>query len=358
MLDRILRKEWRETLKDDFDRGYVFNWFCIDHVGFFTNPRRRAVGYHTIFEHYKSKMREYKCEHDELGWHFHPVSLFREGHRSTNNYSYTNEHLQVLSRRVIDHGWFPSIHRPGLHTERPDINFFLEQWIPFDYANQRMEEDKNADLQMDISAGRFGDWRRATSEWEVYHPDFYDYQIPGNMKRYIARCLNVNARLRMITPEEVEKAFVRANKGLPTIMSVTDHDEREMAPYIERYYGWVREIQTKYPEVKIKNAGAAEAMRESLNIPFERATELDCRLEENLLTIKTDKDIWGPQPYFCFKTLGDQYIHENLDFHGENHWSFTFDADSIPLSRLAAIGVATNDNFGNATVWTENLREV
>lgn len=35
--------------------------------------------------------------------------------------------------------WFPLVNRAGMHNERPDSNWFLEQWIPFDASNQSIE---------------------------------------------------------------------------------------------------------------------------------------------------------------------------------------------------------------------------
>jgi len=200
MLDEILSKNWRQKYTDDFGQGYIFNWFIMDHIGYEINPRRRLLGYNALFEFYKEKLAEYECEDDEIQFHFHPVSYFYEAHKCSNNLSYTNEHLQILSRRIIEHQWFPSAFRPGMHSERPDLNWFLEMWIPFDYGNQAVESDalSKKDLQKDLGGGRWGDWRRATTEWEIYHPDFYDYQKKGNMRRYIARSLNLNARLNAI----------------------------------------------------------------------------------------------------------------------------------------------------------------
>ena len=48
------------------------------------------------------------------------------------------------------------------------------------------------------------------------------------MKRYIARRLNLDSRLRPINRNEIERAFQMANvSNSPVIMSVTNHDERE-----------------------------------------------------------------------------------------------------------------------------------
>ena len=37
--------------KDSFGNGWVFNWHCLDHVGYINNPRRRDMGYHNIFDY-------------------------------------------------------------------------------------------------------------------------------------------------------------------------------------------------------------------------------------------------------------------------------------------------------------------
>ena len=61
----------------------------------------------------------------------------------------------------------PSTYRPGFHTIRPDSNWFLEQWIPFDFSNQSTKNEGN---QPDLIGGRWGDWRRAPNSWKPYHP--------------------------------------------------------------------------------------------------------------------------------------------------------------------------------------------
>lgn len=351
MLDEILSLEWRDKYKDDFGFGYTFSWFVLDHVGFILNPRRRSLGYHSIYEHYRSRLSRHANTKDRLYWHFHPVSYFREAHKTSNNIGYTSEHLQVLSRRVIDYLDFPVAYRPGSHVERPDINLFLEQWIPFDYGNQGMPEREEDRKQLDLADGRYGDWRQATSEWEVYHPDFYDYQKKGTMRRFIARCLNLDSRVRPITEAEIEKAFARAETGKPTILAITNHDEREMRNAIDWFMGTVRDIQNrKFPQVKIRHANAVEALRVVERLNKQSPANFYFEWRGDRLFIQVDKEIWGPQPYFCFKTKDGSYFYENLDRQLGGGWSFTFDEDSVAFDQLAAIGVATHDRVGNTTV--------
>lgn len=356
MLDEIMSTQWRGKFCDDFGESYKINWFIVDWVGFNVNPRRRAFGYHTLFNYYMDKISFHKNNEDEIQWHFHPVSFNREAHRTSNNFIYTNEHYQVLSRRVIDKLWFPSAYRPGAHCERPDINLFLEQWIPFDLGNQAVDQIKQSqvDSQKDQCSGRYGDWRRATTEWEIYNPDFYDYQIKGGMKRFMARCLNVNARLRSIDEDEIHKAFKRATTGKPTLMAYTNHDHKEMREDIESLYQMIRKVQKNYPEVKIKNSTVTGAFKEILHLKDKNPLRFDLSMIQNVINVKTSKSCWGSQPYFCFKTFGGEYLFENLDYHGGSDWSFTFDQDTIPLKQIELIGLAANDQEGNTSVATIN----
>lgn len=351
MIDEIMTSEWRLKYKDDFGQGYKFNWFILDHVGFENaNPRRRALGYHSIYEYYQEKIRLSSVD-DKLYWHYHSTPFFYEAHKTSNNFSFSNHHLQVLSRRIIDKLDFPVAYRPGAHTERVDCNLFLEQWVPFDYGNQGMPEKEEDKKQKDISGGRYGDWRRAPIKWGVYHPDFYDYQKKGSMKRYLARCLNLGSRLRVIDEEEITKAFEQVDAGKNTILSITNHDEREMRNDIERFMNKVREIQEKYPNIKIKHSNAVDAIRNIESICYEFPTKLDITFDKNKLLIKADKAIWGPQPYFCFKTKDKRYIHENLDYQADLEWSYVFDEDTIKLDQIEKIGIATHDNYGNTSVY-------
>jgi len=336
MVDGLLSKEWRKNFYDDFGQNYIFSWFVLDLVGFEHNPRRRALGYHHIYNFYNQRLCETDNKSDAIYWHYHPVSYFKEAHKTSFNFGYTNHHLQILSRRVIDQLDFPAAYRPGCHCERPDINLFLEQWIPFDYGNQGMPETTFESLQQDISGGRYGDWRRAPSAWGTYHPDFYDYQKKGSMRRYITRTLNLGSRLRNISKKEIARAFQTADTGNPTILSITNHDMREIRNDISKYFKEVCEIKSKFPHVRICFSNAVDAVRACEKIPAESPTKLKIYWEGNKLLIQADKAIWGPQPWFCFKTKGGVYIHENLDVQGDRKWSFVFDEETIFLDQIEA----------------------
>ena len=358
MVRALMDQDWRMQYVDDFGFGYCFSWFTVDHVGYDLNPRNKALGYHAVFQFYKDILKEYKIKDDKIYWHNHPVSFFKEANKTSNNFSHTNHHVQVLNRRIIDHLYFPAAYRPGCHCERPDINLFLEQWIPFDFGNQGMPERIEDAIQQDLSHGRYGDWRRAPSEWSAYHPDFYDYQLVGRMKRWIARSLNLDCRVRPITELEIHRAFQRADNELGTILSVTSHDYRELRGSIDWYFSTVKKIQKLFPDVKIRHINAVGAMRNALNLSYQDPIRFITEWDGNRLIVSTDKVPFGPQPWLCFRTHGGQYIHENFDFQiPGKQWSYVFDDDTVKIQAIDCIGLATNDAYGNTTIANIRLNE-
>ena len=143
------------------------------------------MGYHNIFDHYRNIIKELNLSENTLNWHFHPMSTYNEAHRCATSYVNSPELYQILCRKIIERNWFPSVFRAGFQSERPDSNWFLEQWIPFDISSMSVENIDEINKNIDFKNGRSGDWRLATKEWEVYHPSHDNYQINGNCRRWI-----------------------------------------------------------------------------------------------------------------------------------------------------------------------------
>lgn len=361
MLDEITSNEFRQALPDSFGNGWIYNWFCIDHVGFTgENPRRRTMGYHAIFDHYNLYNKLNNIKQDRIQWHFHPLSVRKDAHRAGTAYVSSPLVFEILARKIIDRKWFPAAYRPGFHTERPDSNWLLEQWIPFDYANQAVKGVPTD--QPDLANGRFGDWRKAPTEWKVYHPDHDNYQKEGNCRRWIARCLNMEARLREITIDDFRDGFERAALGKTTLISFTNHDFRDMKPEIDKMRSMLEQVSKKYPDVEFRYCNAIEAMREVIGIDkifkpdFE--VQIDIRGQKRaLLEIESKNKIFGPQPFLAIKTKSNQYFWDNLDFQGANKWSYAFDIETLSTDAVDKVGVAANTESGVTEVVVLNISE-
>lgn len=358
MLEQVTSKEFRNILLDSTGKGWIFSWFCMDHVGFTgNNPRRRDSGHHKIFDRYKDMICQQK-QGDIVGFHHHPVP-FSGNYNESGTAFWGGENLnQILCRKVIDRHWFPVVFRPGFHTERPDSNWFLEQWIPFDYGNQAVEIEETQ--QADLSEGRFGDWRHAPLEWYPYHPAHDDYQQKGSCRRWITRCLNMYARIRQISLQDVEDAFKMAETGQNVILSFTDHDYKDMNYEISSVRELIKQASEKYKNVLFEYADAITAMRKCLNLRREDLEiEMEIQKQANIsrLLVKTENKIFGPQPFLAIKTKAGEYFWDNFDFAVPNReWSYTFDNNTVKLKDIEEIGVAANNSYGicQVVIWNQN----
>lgn len=344
MLRDILSTDYRMQMPDSFGRPWIYNWFLLDHVGFTDNPRSRTLGFHNVSDHYLGMLSDMGCTGDGIHFHHHPVAFNQRANAYARHYSAAGPFLyEILARKIIDKLWFPAAFRPGFNTERPDSHLFLEQFIPVDYANQATDEDDS--LQLDISGGRYGDWRRAVRSWTPYHPAHDDYQVAGHCRRWIFRCLNVGTRLRLLQQSDVDAAFAEAAEGQPVVLAFTHHDFRDMRPDIDRVREMLASAAQRFPQVPFRYAEAVDAARQVTGVPAQMpALQLDCRLEQNTLRVRASHDTFGPQPYLALRTREGRYYHDCFDFQTPfREWSYVFDEHSFPLEALSHIGVASCD---------------
>ena len=350
MHEEILSPEYRNRSADSFGNGWIYNWFCLDVVGYQYNLRRRDMGFHNVYDHYREILAATGSTQDGVHFHHHPVSFTKAAHHyATHYFSHTPVIFEIFARRIIERQWFPCANRPGFNVTRPDSHWFMEQHIPFDIASQATEEDYSRNL--DLAEGRLGDWRRAPLTWMPYHPDHDDYQIPGNCRRWIARCLSVGSRARLLTENDVELAFQEAQQGKPVVLAFTNHDYRDMRPDIEQVQALLKAVSARYPNVPFKYCEARDAMRGALGLKPGLPLEFSVSIENNRLHVKSNRPTFGPQPFLALKTHDERFLHDNFDFQTPfREWTYTFDEHSIPLSALETVGIGACDETGNATV--------
>ena len=354
MLGEITSKEFRNKELDSYGGGWIYSWHCMDHLGVIDNPRGKDIGYGNIFSKYRDLVQSQKWSRDEVNWHFHPLSVTRKSTDAAT--SYLNNYdvlLHILARRIIDDGWFPTVNRPGFHSERPDSHNFLEQWIPFDYANQFCTDN---DDQPDTQLGRFGDWSRSSNSWRGYNPHHDDYQAHGSCRRTIFRCLNIGTRMRKLGLEHVKEAFIEAEDYGNSILAFANHDWRDMRKDINKVREMLLNVSKSFNGVKFKFSGAEEAAIQLLpeNISNQEKISLEANLEGNrlIVTVRSGK-IFGPQPFLAYKTFENKYYHDNFDLLIPGlSWSYVFDEQTMNLDKIDTIGVGTAGRFGKFSVVT------
>jgi hypothetical protein len=355
MLDEAMSPDFRKEMVDDAGRGWVYSWHCMDHAGYASNPRHKDTGWGSVIQFYTRKIAQTRSQHDEINWHFHPLSFTRNPLQCATSYVNSYDVLvQVLSRRVIEEGFFPVVNRPGFHSERPDSHAFLEQWIPFDYANQ---VDDSVNEQADLNRGRLGDWRRASPSWRGYRPHHDDYQIAGDCRRWIFRCLNVGTRIRCLTMRHVAEAFAEAEHTGSAILAFADHDYRDIRPDVRTVRDMLAAVKPRFPSVEMRFSGAREAAVahvHSIDGKTHAPLQLSLSLEGEVLHVRvTQGTLFGPQPFLAIRAKTGSYLHDNFDVQEwGKHYTYIFDNQTLPLAELAVVGVGSAGMGGSSHVAT------
>lgn len=357
ILDILMDDSFRTRVPDSNGNGWIFNWFCLDHVGFTgKNPRCRDAGYGNIYVHYLSKIKENNSYNkDLLQFHYHPLPF--NGHFNYCGTAYVNSDniFKILSHRVIDNEMFPSVYRAGMEAERPDSHWFLEQWIPFDYSNDSYIKANN-DRQPDLRDGRYGDWRRASMKWKPYHPSHDDYQVEGSCHRMLTRCISLDSRVAKLELQDVRDAFSQARDGESAIIAFANHDFRDMRDEVNRAMDLIKKVSKEYPDVQFEYSDAISAFKNVEKI-VEENVKWKVDIEKNgindvcIIRIKSTGRIFGSQPFFCFKTKEGHYYWDNLDY-GEikGEWSYVFDDKTINWSCIEIVGFASNHYDGQTDI--------
>jgi hypothetical protein len=222
----------------------------------------------------------------------------------------------------------------------------MEQWIPFDYANQSHEDEID---QPDLAEGRFGDWRRAPTTWRGYHPAHDDYQKVGQCRRKIFRCLNVGTRTRTLYQHHVAQAFKEAESEGNAILAFANHDYRDIRPDVEEVRSMLEYTRHQFPNVKLCFSGAEEAARAIHIGKCEPAPELSLEIVGKKLIVRVVRGkIFGPQPFLAIMDKSGKVYHDNFDIQTPDKvWSYVFDDQTIGLELLKKIGVAVAGAHGH-----------
>jgi hypothetical protein len=287
------------------------------------------------------------------------MSTYREAHRCATSLLNSPHIWETLARRIIDRGWFPSCVRCGFQSERPDVHWFLEQYVPFDFSNTSVEDPGELELMSDLSGGRYGDWRLAPTDWGVYSPSHDSYQLAGGCRRYIARALNLLNRFANLDQNEADKAFAQAAGGQPVILGVAGHDFRDLTTEVDHCRELLAAASARRPEVPFRYAEARQAMLavahggragEALDLELELETGPG-GLPAALMVRTAAGRVFGPQPFLAIKTRSQRYLHDNLDFSPDRRsWRYVFDEDTVLPADVEAVGVGASDRFGQTSV--------
>lgn len=332
----VMSDKFRQCHCSKGGEPYLFSWFIYDHhEGFVNNPRYHETGTHHLFDHYMDGPLKDNLYDDGIFWHYHHPAPSGDALESGTCWTNNAVHEAIIAKRIIERRWYFSCFRAGLHLERNDMSHWLEMFVPFDFS-ARYSTSENV-----YAAGGDFDWRGCSDRWGAWHPDWYDYRREGEMKRYLFRCTDLWTYLNRLKDSEVSEAFEQARHFGSSVLTYYNHDFRDMQSEIEEGYETITRVAERYPDVNWKFVDALQAAKQHLETG-DNVVKLNCHIEDGLLEVKSDGDIFGPQPFLAIKEDG-RYFRDNFTDEGNNRWCYRFRNPT----KVEAVGIAANNSSGN-----------
>ena len=314
-MDKLFSPGFRERHLDPQGGHLRFGWFFLTWTGFRTNPRGRALGYHAVRDHYRERWGETLARFgDEECWHYHQPAASGVGNEWGLDWAASSEYEAILSRQLLERDWFPACFRAGGTIEDPVSSRWVDQWFPIDYSNR-------APVRLEGVV----DWSEGVAEWALYHPAPEDQRRPGAGRRRMARCLDLVTGAYVLGEDEVVKAFERAASGQHAILSVFDHDYRDIEPRLDALRELVQRVAARYPGVPWRYAAPADAVGAALEVPAPRPLELDAAVIDGQVLISSTEPLYQSIPWLAVRTPGGEVLHveEGLVRVDGRHWRWT-----------------------------------
>ena len=121
----------------------------------------------------------------------------------------------------------------------------------------------------------------------------------------------------------------------------------------------IEKIRSKFKKVKIKYSTALEAIRSLTNLKNKKfllqAKIVKKKNEYTKLIVKSNKELFGTQPYLAIKT-NNKYYWQNFDYDKKNLWSYTFDEHNLFIKDVQKLSIAANSNYGKTIILKLNKK--
>lgn len=295
-MDKLFDERFRLRHRDGAGGSLRFGWFFLTWTGFVTNPRRRALGYHAVRDHYRERWGDALARWgDEQCWHYHHPPASGVGNEWGLDWSTSDEYRRILSRQLLERDWWPSCFRAGGTIMGAEASRWVDSWFPVDYTNRAP-----------VALPGVADWADGVADWSLYHPSPEDPRRPGAGRRRMARCLDLVTGAYRLAEPDVVAAFERARSGRPAILSCFEHDYRDIEPRLDAFAELVASVAARYDDVRWRYAAPVEAVRAYLGAPRTRPLTLEALATDGGVRIWSSEPIFQSLPWIAVDDDDDE----------------------------------------------------
>jgi|DEB0MinimDraft_3_1074331.scaffolds.fasta_scaffold08872_2 hypothetical protein len=339
-LRELVNDDYRNCHRDSFNFPLKFNWFIMDFTGFSTNPKNRICEYHDTYDNIKSL----NTSIDAFHWHYHQPPKSGIGDQWSDDWDSSNEHYNILGRRILDREDFPEAFRAGGTIEDEKCSMWLNDNLMIDFSNRVSSMSVKTENIFDFN------WFGAPMDWFPYNPSHGEITAKGDMRRVIARSVDIKSRLHELQYDEVLKAFNDAlSSGNTTILSYFSHDHRDMREETSYAIQLVKKASEE-TGVPFKWMCAKDAVKQALRLPTrENDIQVSITGRNAFITFRHRMFQKNPFVYTLSKAGNIKYHKLDVKIHPACPHYYQSCTLEIP-EETVKIGVACTDMSGDKCV--------
>jgi hypothetical protein len=329
-MDKLFSKEFRYKYKDSLGRNFKIGWFFLTWTGFKTNPRNRDFGYHKVRDHYKNRWgKELASYGDEECWHYHHPPKSGIGNEWSDDWSSSSEYKNIISRQIIERSWFPVCFRAGGTIMDANLSQWVDEWFPFDYSNR-------APLKFPEM-----DWSGGIEDWQPYTPDPVNFKSKGKGKRKMARCMDLLTGTSVLNDKDILSAFEEASSNGKAIISVFDHDYRDIESRVLDFLSKLNKINKTFKNVDLEYMSPSEAIAKYTNQLRDDNLKLELETLSNHYKISVNKDIHQKCPWLATEDEDGNFkqLEKALKIVSPRTWELPFKE----IEDVKKIGIAVSN---------------
>jgi len=336
-MDKLFTDEFRYRYKDSLGNNFKIGWFFLTWTGFKTNPRKRDFGYHKIRDHYRERWGEFIDSYgDEECWHYHHPPKSGVGNEWSDDWLSSSEYRNIISRQIIDRSWFPICFRAGGTIMDASLSQWVDKWFPFDYSNR-------APLKFPEM-----DWSDGINSWQPYTPDPIYFKEEGTGKRHMARCMDLLTGTSILRDEDILQAFEEASSNGKAIISVFDHDYRDIEKRILDFLKKLKTFKNDFRDVDLEYMTPSEAIIQYINYDEEDKLKLEIKSSKDKYNITVNKKIHQIYPWIAVQDHNGkvEQLEDKIKIISDTSWE-------VPMKNLMSaqkIGVAASCKNGETDV--------
>jgi len=337
-MDKLFTVDFRTKYPDSYGGHFKIGWFFLSWTGFKINPRWRDFGHHKVRDHYLERYGDFLKKYgDEECWHYHHPPTSGVGNEWGMEWNSSTEYNEIISRQIIERGWFPTCFRAGGTIMNSDLSQWLERWFPFDYSNRAPLNFKEMD------------WSNGVVDWYPYHPDPKYFKSEGNGRRYMSRCMDLETNLYTSDKKDIEQAFLEASLKGKSILSVFDHDYRDIEERILSFLSKLNLVSKKYDEISWQYSTPSDAIIDVTNDDSNNnLLKLKLTVSENKLNIEVEGDVYQEYPWVVFRGKNGSITQPKNEISNvsNNVWELIIEDNS----GVELIAVAVSNDLGETAV--------